>query len=93
MSNDPFFEKPHSILEVAEYLGTTKVWVERQILLGRLRARKLSTRLVRILPEDLREWFERCATTPRKRAIAGDLPKEYGTAASAPAEAKEGAIS
>jgi excisionase family DNA binding protein len=61
---DPFFERSRSIKEVAEYIGVTRVYVERQVLAGHLRARKFSTKLIRVLPEDLREWMDRAATIP-----------------------------
>jgi excisionase family DNA binding protein len=62
---DRFLETTHSVPEIADYLQTSRVYIERQILAGNLRARKLSYKVVRILPEDLRDWLERCAVQPK----------------------------
>jgi excisionase family DNA binding protein len=76
LENDPFFERPRSIKEVALYLGATRVHIERQILAGKLRARKFSTRFIRIMPADLREWMDACSTKPFTAAPAGQQQEE-----------------
>ena len=60
---NPFLSRPRSIAEVAEYMDCTAWFIQQEIALGKLRARKLSPKLVRILPADLREWLDRADTT------------------------------
>jgi excisionase family DNA binding protein len=63
-AHERFFQRPHSIEEVAEYLGSTRDYIGRQIYSGKLRARKLSAKFVRIMPSDLIEWLDAAATKP-----------------------------
>ena len=67
-SNEGFLDKPRSIDEVAEFLGCTRRFLASEIAAGRLRARRLSARLIRIMPEDLRHWLDAAATVVVKEA-------------------------
>jgi excisionase family DNA binding protein len=51
-----------SIDQAAAYLGTTYEFIAKMIRLGRLRATKLSHKLVRIRREDLEAFLESGAT-------------------------------
>lgn len=57
LSTDPVFSKPCTVENLAEYLGATPRFVRNEIAAGRLRARRLSARLIRILPADLQQWL------------------------------------
>ena len=61
---DPVVSKPCTVDQLAEYLDATPRFVRNEIAAGRLRARRLSARLIRILPSDLQQWLDASATTP-----------------------------
>jgi excisionase family DNA binding protein len=63
-SKDPVVSKPCTVEKLAEYLDATPRFVRSEIAAGRLRARRLSARLIRILPTDLQQWLDASATTP-----------------------------
>jgi len=60
--NNEFFTRPRTIDEVAGFLGCTRRFVASEIAAGRLRARRLSARLIRIMPGDLRSWLDQAST-------------------------------
>jgi excisionase family DNA binding protein len=55
---DPVVSKPCTVDQLAEYLDATTRFVRNEIAAGRLRARRLSARLIRILPSDLQQWLD-----------------------------------
>ena len=61
---DQVVSKPCTVDQLAEYLDATPRFVRNEIAAGRLRARRLSARLIRILPADLQQWLDASATTP-----------------------------
>jgi excisionase family DNA binding protein len=61
---DRVVSKPCTVDQLAEYLDATPRFVRNEIAAGRLRARRLSARLIRILPSDLQQWLDASATTP-----------------------------
>jgi excisionase family DNA binding protein len=62
MTDDVIFERPRSIEEIARYLGSTEKFIRTKIDRGELKARRLSPRLIRVMPGDLRRWLEASAT-------------------------------
>jgi excisionase family DNA binding protein len=66
---DPFFLKPRSIEEVADWFGCQRRFLVDEIHAGRLRGRKVSPKLIRIQPADLREWLDKAATTEKASTI------------------------
>jgi excisionase family DNA binding protein len=71
---EEFFGRARSIQEIAERLNTTELFIRKQIEYGRLKAHKFDNRLIRIMPEDLRDWLERAAArTNVKPKPAKDL--------------------
>ena len=63
---DPFFSKPRSIEEIADYLGATRTFVYREVVRGKLRGLKFTQKLIRVMPGDLRDWIEQVATQPKQ---------------------------
>jgi excisionase family DNA binding protein len=63
---DPFFSKPRSIEEIADYLGATRTFVYREVVRGKLRGLKFTQKLIRVMPGDLRDWIEQAATQPKQ---------------------------
>jgi excisionase family DNA binding protein len=61
---NPVISKPCTVDQLADYLDATPRFVRNEIAAGRLRARRLSARLIRILPADLQQWLDASATTP-----------------------------
>jgi excisionase family DNA binding protein len=57
-----FFDRPRSPEELAAFLDVTQKFVYEQIKKGRLRARKLSGRMIRIMPSDLKRWLDQAST-------------------------------
>ena len=53
--------KPMSLEELADWLGVSRRFVEVQVEKGRLRVRRISPRLVRILPGDVAKWLDNAA--------------------------------
>jgi hypothetical protein len=60
--NDPFFQKPRSPEEIAEWINFPERSVWKAIKSGDLHAVKLSKKCVRCFPEDIIRWFENKAT-------------------------------
>jgi excisionase family DNA binding protein len=61
---DPVVSKSCTVDQLAEYLDATLRFVRNENAAGRLRARRLSARLIRIFPSDLQQWLDASATTP-----------------------------
>jgi excisionase family DNA binding protein len=61
---NPVISKPCTVDQLADYLDATPRFVRNEIAAGRLRARRLSARLIRILPADLQQWLDASATIP-----------------------------
>jgi hypothetical protein len=61
---DQFLSKPRTKTELCEWLGCCPRFLESEISSGRLRVRKLSVRLVRIMPNDIQAWLDQAASTP-----------------------------
>jgi hypothetical protein len=51
-------QRPQSIEQVCEWGGFSRRFLELEIARGRLKVRRLSKRLIRILPKDIIEWME-----------------------------------
>ena len=66
-TND-FYEQPRTLEEVAQYFGLSSRFIRQQVYDGHLRALKLSHTVVRIRPEDIREWEERAKTTKETKS-------------------------
>jgi hypothetical protein len=60
---DSFLNRPRTKAELCDWLGCTPRFLEREISHGHLRVRKLSSRLIRILPADIQAWLDRASTT------------------------------
>jgi hypothetical protein len=56
--DETFFWRARSIQELSQYIGSTEAFIRSEIKSGRLRARTLNTRYIRILPEDIRAWLD-----------------------------------
>jgi len=54
--------RPLTIAELCEWLGVSRRYVEGQVAKGRLRVRKISSRLVRVMPSDVVRWLDQSAT-------------------------------
>jgi hypothetical protein len=50
--------KPLSIEQVCKWAGVSRRFLELEIERGNLKVRRLSKRLIRILPKDLAAWME-----------------------------------
>jgi helix-turn-helix protein len=74
MDNASFLARPRSVREISEYLGVRDVFVWNQIAIGKLVARRLGTKCLRVLPEDIKRWLDNAATKPGP-ASAQFLPK------------------
>jgi hypothetical protein len=59
-SNYP--DRPMTLDELAQWLGTSRRFLEGQINCGKLRVRKISPRCIRILPNDVARWLDQAAT-------------------------------
>jgi hypothetical protein len=62
--HEQFFARPHSIGEVCGWIDCTRQYLNKEIRDGKLRVRKLSPKLVRIMPADLLQWLDRAASPP-----------------------------
>jgi excisionase family DNA binding protein len=51
-----------TVEEIAELIRATPRFVYSEIDAGRLVARKLSSRLIRVMPTDLKRWLDAAAT-------------------------------
>jgi excisionase family DNA binding protein len=47
-----------TIKQLCEWLGVSRRFVEKEIESGRLRVRRLSRRMIRIMPADLKAWLD-----------------------------------
>jgi hypothetical protein len=56
--NHVVFQRAASFKEVAEFLNTDVSFIEREAHRGKLKVRKFSHRMIRILPHDLIAWLE-----------------------------------
>jgi excisionase family DNA binding protein len=54
--------RPFSIEQLCEWAGVSRRFVEMEIERGNLKVRRLSKRLIRILPKDVADWIERSST-------------------------------
>lgn len=54
--------RPLSIAELCQWASVSRRFVELEIERGNLPVRKLSNRLIRILPGDVRVWLDRAST-------------------------------
>jgi excisionase family DNA binding protein len=54
--------RPYSIEQLCEWASVSRRFVEMEIERGNLRVRRLSTRLIRIMPKDVAAWMERAST-------------------------------
>jgi excisionase family DNA binding protein len=54
--------KPQSPDELAQWFGCSRRFIEGEVAAGRLRARKISPRLVRFMPSDIAAWLARSST-------------------------------
>jgi excisionase family DNA binding protein len=54
--------RPLSIEQVCEWAGVSRRFLELEIERGNLKVRRLSKRLIRIMPKDLAAWMERALT-------------------------------
>jgi hypothetical protein len=61
---DPFLSRPRTKAEVCEWLNFTPRFLESEISHGRLRVRRLSARLIRIMPADIISWLDKAASQP-----------------------------
>jgi hypothetical protein len=57
-----FYSRPRSPEDLAKFLGCTARFIRNEVLSGRLKACRLSSRLIRLLPGDIKEWLEKTST-------------------------------
>jgi hypothetical protein len=55
--NAGFPQKPLSIEQLCEWAGVCRRFVEKEIACGKLKVRRLSPRLIRIMPADIEAWM------------------------------------
>ena len=55
-------DRPVSVKQLAEHMGVTPRFIRNDIAAGRLKARHFSSRMIRLMPEDVREWIDNAAT-------------------------------
>jgi hypothetical protein len=58
-----FLSRPRSVEALAEYLDTTPHFVRKEIQAGRLKARRFSSRMIRLMPGDVQQWLDAASTT------------------------------
>jgi excisionase family DNA binding protein len=56
--------KPFTKRELSNFLGISQRFIEMEVNRGRLRAVKLSNRLLRFRPIDVERWMESSLTNP-----------------------------
>jgi predicted DNA-binding transcriptional regulator AlpA len=56
--------KPFTKRELSHFLGISERFIELEVNRGRLRAVKLSNRLLRFRPIDIERWMESSLTSP-----------------------------
>jgi hypothetical protein len=61
-----FPDRPFSIVELANWLGVSRRFLEIQIAHGRLHVRRISPRCVRVLPGDVASWLDKASTSIEK---------------------------
>ena len=54
--------QPLSIEQLCEWAGVSRRFLEMEIDRGHLKVRRLSKRLIRVMPKDVAAWMERVAT-------------------------------
>jgi hypothetical protein len=59
---EEFLSRPRSINEISDWLNCTPRFLYREATAGRLKVRKLSHCLVRVMPADLKRWLDDGAT-------------------------------
>jgi excisionase family DNA binding protein len=59
---ESFFDRPRSPEEVATFFGCDEKFIYKEIREGRLQGRKLSGRMIRLMPEDIRAWLDQAST-------------------------------
>jgi hypothetical protein len=59
---DSFLSKPRTKTELCEWIGCCPRFLESEISSGRLRVRRLSARLVRIMPSDIQAWLDQASS-------------------------------
>jgi excisionase family DNA binding protein len=52
-------ERPQTADELAEWVGTSRRFIEGEVQRGNLRARKIGSKLVRFLRSDIADWLNR----------------------------------
>jgi excisionase family DNA binding protein len=60
---DDIPERPLTPSELAQWVGTSRRFIESQVRLGKLRARRISPRAVRFLRSDIAAWLSSSSTT------------------------------
>jgi excisionase family DNA binding protein len=60
---DDIPDRPLSPNELAQWLGTSRRFIEGQVQSGKLRARKISPRAVRFMRSDIAVWLASSSTT------------------------------
>jgi hypothetical protein len=55
-------DRPMSITELASWIGCSRRFLEVQVERGKLRIRRISPRLVRVMPGDVARWLDQAAT-------------------------------
>jgi len=58
--------KPFTKRELSSFLGISERFIELEVNRGRLRAVKLSNRLLRFRPIDVERWMESSLTNPEE---------------------------
>jgi hypothetical protein len=59
---EPIFDRPRSPEDLAVFFGCTPKFIYKEIREGRLRGRKFSDRMIRVMPSDIIEWLNNAAT-------------------------------
>jgi excisionase family DNA binding protein len=54
--------RPLSIEQLCEWAGVSRRFLEMEIERGNLKVRRLSRRLIRVMPKDVADWMERAST-------------------------------
>jgi hypothetical protein len=54
----PLFDRPKKKSDLAEWLGCSERFLDEEVALGRLHARKLNVRLTLFLPADVEAWLD-----------------------------------
>jgi hypothetical protein len=62
VSSEQFFSRPRSVEALAEFLDCTPRFLRNEILAGRLKAHRLSSRMIRLMPADVQKWLDQAST-------------------------------